>query len=67
MNIATFIPGIRQISTSTNVLQDIGVYIHTIIGDKSLYRKLTDNTALRAEVKEKVLAELSGMYDARFP
>ncbi|KAL4755783.1 uncharacterized protein BDW70DRAFT_167857 [Aspergillus foveolatus] len=62
MNIATFIPGIAQISTSTNVLQDIEVYIDTSIGDKSLYRKLTDNTALLAEVKQKLLAESFGMF-----
>ncbi|KAL5042243.1 hypothetical protein BDW71DRAFT_200726 [Aspergillus fruticulosus] len=62
VNIATFIPGIRQISTSTNVLQDIKVYIDTSIGDKSLYRKLTDNTALLAEVKQKLLTESSGMF-----
>ncbi|KAL4943176.1 hypothetical protein BDV06DRAFT_211296 [Aspergillus oleicola] len=62
INIATLIPGIRQISMSTNALQDIKVYIDTSIGDKSLYRKLTDNTALLADVKQKLLTESSGMF-----
>ncbi|KAL4815086.1 hypothetical protein BDW67DRAFT_191748 [Aspergillus spinulosporus] len=66
MNIATFIPGIAQISTSTNVLQDIEVYIGTSISDKSLYRKLTDNTALLADVKQKLLAESSGIEAVAF-
>jgi hypothetical protein len=62
INIATFIPGIRHISTSANVRRDIELYIDTSIADKSLYRRLTENAGLLGQVKETLLAESSDMY-----
>ncbi|KAL2832103.1 hypothetical protein BDW59DRAFT_181441 [Aspergillus cavernicola] len=62
INIATAMPGIRQISTSTNVMRDIEVYIDASITDKTLYRKLTDNAVLLGEVKQKLLSKSSGMF-----
>ncbi|UKZ48572.1 hypothetical protein TrVGV298_002797 [Trichoderma virens] len=62
INIHTFIHGIRQISTSKNITQDIETYIETIILDKMMYRKLTDDDELLEEVKKKLLADSSDMF-----
>ncbi|KAL2809886.1 hypothetical protein BJX63DRAFT_445035 [Aspergillus granulosus] len=62
INITTFIPGIHQISTHANVLPDIEVYIDTTIADKTLYRKLTDNTVLLEEIKQTLLDKSLGMF-----
>ncbi|KAL3459142.1 ankyrin repeat-containing domain protein [Aspergillus heterothallicus] len=62
INIATVFPGARQIQTSRNVMPDIEIYIRTSIADKTLYRKLTDNTDLLNEVEQTLLRESSGMF-----
>ncbi|UKZ75110.1 hypothetical protein TrVFT333_002782 [Trichoderma virens FT-333] len=62
INIHTFIHGIRQISTSQNITQDIETYIETSILDKMMYRKLTDDDELLEEVKKKLLADSSDMF-----
>lgn len=62
ININTFIPGIRQISTSANVMQDIKTYIESSIIDKDICRKLTDDPVLIEKVRQTLLAESSGMY-----
>ncbi|KAI9035596.1 uncharacterized protein KD926_003200, partial [Aspergillus affinis] len=62
INIATFMPGIRQISTSANVMQDIGTYVESSITDKTMCRKLTDDPLLIEEVQRRLLAESSGMF-----
>ncbi|KGM92160.1 uncharacterized protein PADG_11698 [Paracoccidioides brasiliensis Pb18] len=61
-NISTLIPGIRQISTSSNVMQDIQTYIETTIADKTMFRKLTDDPTLIDGIKEVLLKESSGMF-----
>lgn len=65
INVATFMPGIRHISTSANVMQDIKAYIETSIADKTMYRKLTDNTVLVEDIKRTLLCDSSGMYDTK--
>jgi hypothetical protein len=55
-------PGIRQISTSANVMQDIETYIGSSITDKTMCRKLTDDPLLIEEIRQGLLAESSGMY-----
>lgn len=62
ININTFMPGIRQISTSGNIMQDIQSYIESSITDKTMYRKLTDDPSLLEEIRQRLLAESSGMY-----
>ncbi|KAJ5556370.1 hypothetical protein N7494_000285 [Penicillium frequentans] len=62
ININTFIPGIRQISTSANVMQDIKTYIESSIIDKNICRKLTDDPVLIEKVRQRLLAESSGMF-----
>lgn len=66
INIATFIPGIRQISTLENVMGDIQRYIETSIVDKTMSRKLTNDRPLLEEIKSVLLTESSGMYDFGF-
>jgi hypothetical protein len=63
VDIATFIPEIRQISTSPGVRQDIETYIEMSIIDKTMYRKLTEDALLLQEIKQKLLKESSGMYE----
>lgn len=62
LNIATFIPGIGRTSTFDNTMSDILTYIDYSIGDKSMYRKLTDDRLLLEEIKEVLFNESSGMY-----
>jgi hypothetical protein len=62
ININTFMPGIRQISTSANIMQDIETYIKASITDKIMCRKLTDDPSLLNEIRQRLLAESSGMY-----
>ena len=62
INLETFMPGIRHISTSANVMQDIEAYIESSIADKTMSRKLTDDHILLAEVQRRLLAESLGMY-----
>ncbi|KAJ5663805.1 hypothetical protein N7507_004536 [Penicillium longicatenatum] len=62
INIKTFMPGIRQISTSANVMQDIETYIQSSITDKNMYRQLTDDPLLIKEIPRRLLAESSGMF-----
>lgn len=66
INIATFIPGIRQISTLENVMGDIQRYIETSIVDKTIFRNLTNDRQLLEEIKSVLLTESSGMYDLSF-
>lgn len=61
INMATFIPGIRRISTSKNVMRDIKVYLDTSITDKSLCRRLTDNVELLEKVRQTLLTKSLGM------
>lgn len=63
VDMATFMPGIRQISTSSDVMKDIKTYIETNIADKTMYRKPTDDPLLLEEIKQVLLTESSGMYD----
>ncbi|KAL2853302.1 hypothetical protein BJY01DRAFT_259317 [Aspergillus pseudoustus] len=62
INIATVIPGIRQIRTPGYVMPDIEVYIDSSIAEKTLYRRLTDNAALLDVVKQTLLDESLGMF-----
>ncbi|KAL4882851.1 ankyrin repeat-containing domain protein [Aspergillus karnatakaensis] len=62
LNIATFMPGVRQISTSCNVRSDIEIYINTSIADKTLYRNITDNPILLEDIKQTLLTESSEMF-----
>uniref|UniRef100_A0A093VRU7 Ankyrin repeat and KH domain-containing protein mask n=2 Tax=Talaromyces marneffei PM1 TaxID=1077442 RepID=A0A093VRU7_TALMA len=62
INISTFMPGIRQISTSTNILADIKHFIDMSIVDKTMDRKLTDDHLLLEELKSTLLAESTGMF-----
>lgn len=62
INISTFIPGIRQISTSANIMKDISTYIESSITDKTMCRTLTDDHLLIEEIKQRLLSESSGMY-----
>lgn len=59
--IPLFMAGIRQISTTSNVMPDLQAYIDTSITDKLMTRKLTDDLALLDEVKRVLLEESSGM------
>jgi hypothetical protein len=63
INLSTFMPGIRQISTSFNNMKDIENYTEARITDKMLDRKLTDNTRLLEEISLVLLSRSSGMYD----
>jgi hypothetical protein len=56
-------PGTCQISTSTNVMRDIQIYIETSVDDKAMCRKLTDDRSLLDDIKRVLLTESSGMYD----
>lgn len=62
INMNTLMPGIRHISTSANVMQDIKTYIESSIIDKNVCRKLTDDPVLLEEIRHRLLAESSGMY-----
>ncbi|KAJ5716985.1 hypothetical protein N7488_002631 [Penicillium malachiteum] len=62
INISTFIPGIRQISTSVNFMDDIGTYIESTITDKTMGRRLTDSLLLIQEIWQRLLTESSGMF-----
>jgi hypothetical protein len=59
--IPLFIAGVRQISTTSNVMPDLQTYIDTSVTDKLMSRKLTDDLALLDEVKRVLLEESSGM------
>lgn len=61
INLVTFMPGIRHISTSANVMRDIESYIDSSITDKTLIRKLTDDHLLVAEIRQRLLSESLGM------
>ncbi|GAB1201981.1 hypothetical protein APSETT445_000579 [Aspergillus pseudonomiae] len=61
INIATFMPGIRQISTSGNVMEDIESYIEASIIDKTMCRKLTDDAVLVEDIKRTLLTKSSGI------
>jgi hypothetical protein len=56
-------PGIHQISTSFNNMDDMENYIEARITDKMLDRKLTDNTQLLEEISLVLLLRSSGMYN----
>ncbi|KAL7949484.1 ankyrin repeat-containing domain protein [Trichoderma barbatum] len=62
INIDTFIPGIRRISTTQNIVQDIKIYIETSIFDKMMYRKLTGDGELLEDIKKILLSESSDMF-----
>ncbi|KAJ5390289.1 uncharacterized protein N7496_001357 [Penicillium cataractarum] len=62
INMNTFMPGIRQISTSANIMQDIESYIEASITDKTMCRKLTEDSSLLEEIRQRLLEESSGMY-----
>lgn len=62
IDISTFIPGIQTISTSSNVMSDIELYINVSIADKMILRRLTDDTKLLNEMKHILLTESSSMY-----
>ncbi|KAF7166132.1 hypothetical protein CNMCM5623_010009 [Aspergillus felis] len=62
MDIAMFMPGIRRISTSENVIHDIRVYIEESIADKMVYKRLTEDNTLLSEMKHILLKESSGMF-----
>lgn len=62
IDIATSMPGIRQISIHSNILPDIDVYIKTGIVEKSKDRKLTDDPVLLREIRRILLEKSSGMY-----
>lgn len=66
INISTFIPGIRRISTSANVMGDIKTFLEVTIIDKTMHRKLTDDTQLLEELKSALLTESTGMYVSGF-
>lgn len=59
--IPLFMAGMRQISTTSNVMPDLQTYIDTSVTDKLMSRKLTDDLALLDEVKRVLLEESSGM------
>jgi hypothetical protein len=61
INISTFIPGIRQISTSANVTEDIERFIEVSVIDKTMHRRLTDDGQLLEELKSALLTESAGM------
>ena len=61
INISTFIPGIRQISTSANVTGDIERFIEVSVIDKTMHRRLTDDGQLLEELKSALLTESAGM------
>ncbi|PGH01143.1 hypothetical protein AJ79_08014 [Helicocarpus griseus UAMH5409] len=61
-NVATLIPGIRQISTSSNIMQDIQLYIKTTIDDKTMFRELTNDYNLVDEIKQVLAKESSEMF-----
>lgn len=63
INLSTFMPGIRQITTSCNNMKDIENYIEARIEDKTRDRKLTDNAQLLQEIRRDLLKKSSGMYD----
>ncbi|KAK2593037.1 hypothetical protein QQS21_009245 [Conoideocrella luteorostrata] len=62
INIATLIRGIREISTSKNVMRDIETYIETSFIDKTMYRNLSDDPLLIKEIKQVLLAKSNGMF-----
>ncbi|KAJ5432564.1 ankyrin repeat-containing protein [Penicillium daleae] len=60
--IPLFMAGVRQISTTSNVMPDLHTYIDTSVTDKLMSRRLTDDLALLDEVKRVLLEESSGMF-----
>lgn len=62
IDISTFIPGIEAISTSSNVMHDIELYINEGIADKTMMRRLTDDAQLLNEMRLILLTESSSMY-----
>ncbi|KAL4874804.1 hypothetical protein BJY04DRAFT_211775 [Aspergillus karnatakaensis] len=56
------IPGVRHISTDLNVLGDIEEYIRESIREKTMYKKITDNAKLLADMKKRLLQKSSGMF-----
>ncbi|KAF3397352.1 hypothetical protein DPV78_007813 [Talaromyces pinophilus] len=62
INISTFIPGIRQISTSANVTGDIERFIEVSVIDRTMHRRLTDDGQLLEELKKALLTESAGMF-----
>jgi hypothetical protein len=66
IDISTFIPEIQTISTSSNVMRDIELYINEGIADKMMMRRLTDDTKLLNEMKHILLTESSSMYVPTF-
>jgi hypothetical protein len=63
INLTLFMPGIHQISTADNNIQDIESYIETKITDKMMVRKLTDSTLLLQELSRDLFSKSTGMYD----
>lgn len=61
INISTFIPGIRHISTSTNITGDIKKFIEMSIIDKTMHRNLTNDRILLEELESNLLMESAGM------
>lgn len=66
IDISTFIPEIQTISTSSNVMRDIELYINEGIADKMMMKRLTDDTKLLNEMKHILLTESSSMYVPTF-
>ncbi|KAJ5777337.1 hypothetical protein N7520_000583 [Penicillium odoratum] len=62
INIDTFMPGIYRISTSGNVMQDIETYTESSIADKTMCRKITDDSLLSEEIPRRLLIESSEMF-----
>jgi hypothetical protein len=62
IDISTFLPGTQIISTSSNVIGDIELYIEEGMTDKMMMRRLSDDMKLVSEMKRSLLTESSGMY-----
>ena len=63
INLALFMPGIRQISTYDNNIQDIKSYIEAKINEKMMDRELTESAPLLQEISRDLLRKSTGMYD----
>jgi hypothetical protein len=63
INLTLFMPGIQQISTYNNNMQDIESYIKAKIKDKMMDKELTDSTTLLEEIGRDLLRKSTGMYD----
>jgi ankyrin repeat protein len=66
VDIILSIPGIQPISTSSNVMGDIGLYIKESIADKMMLRKLTDDTDLVEKMERTLLIKSRDMYAQYF-